>query len=72
MRNSTLPSGPANPRAVRADAAAQQEELDELAGDASGDNTALSQDPNADARHAERNAHPGEQNANASGVGRSR
>ena len=72
MRNSNLPSGPANPRAVRADAAAQQEELDELAGDAAGGNTSLSQDANADARHAERNAHPGGQNANAGGVGRTR
>lgn len=72
MRNSTIPSGPANPRAVRADAAAEQEELDELAGDAVGANTEPSQDANADARHAERNAHPSEQNANAGGVGRSR
>ena len=72
MRTANHPSGPANPRAVRADAAAEQEELDELAGDAAGGNTSLPQDANADARHAERNAHPGQQNANAAGVGRSR
>ena len=72
MRNSTIPSGPANPRAVRSDAAAEQEELDELAGDAAGGNTALPQDADADARHAERNAHPAGQNANAGGVGRTR
>lgn len=70
MRHANTPSGPANPRAVRTDAAAQQEELDELAGDAAGGNTAPSQDAGADARHAERNAHAGEQNANAAGVGR--
>ena len=72
MRHANSPSGPANSRAVRADAAAQQEELDELAGDAAGSNTSLPQDPSAEARHAERSAHPSDQNATAGGVGRSR
>lgn len=70
MRHANTPSGPGDPRAVRTDAAAQQEELDELAGDAAGGNTALPQDAGPDARQAERSAHTGGENATAAGVGR--
>jgi len=72
MRNANMPAGPANPKTTRADAATEQEELDELGGDAAGANTALPRQDDADARHAERNAHVGTQDANATGVGRNR
>ncbi|MBW8756616.1 MAG: hypothetical protein JF586_03300 [Burkholderiales bacterium] len=72
MRNANLPAGPANPKTTRADAATEQEELDELRGDAAGGNTSLPQSADKDARHAERNAHVGARNANATGVGRQR
>jgi hypothetical protein len=70
--NANSPSGPGNPKAVATDAATTREELDELAGDAAGGNTALPEDAGADVRHAERNAHANGQNANATGVGRQR
>ena len=52
MRHADTPSGPGKPTRERRDAVTAQEEVDEMAQDAG---TAL--DAEADARHADRNAH---------------
>ena len=56
MRNADSPSGPGKPLKERQEAVTQQEQIDEMDGDAKPD-TPLAGEPDRNARHADRNAH---------------
>jgi hypothetical protein len=63
MPNAKSPAGPGRPQAERRDAAAEAEELDELAGEVDEQGRAAGGDPTRHARQAERGAHARDEGA---------